>query len=139
MKIHFIISLFIMVNETISCPRQNVDIHIFLKQKQVMKDAPDFLNTQPVKNLIPVHHQLKQESESIKEFMLLVILTNTASFLCPFGIFWICRCGVTYITNVTRELQTIRNRELQDAAANPWSLKTLKSESDNVLNAKTPK
>ena len=121
MKIYFILSLFIIIHDILSCPKQNVDIHNFLKQKQAMKDAPDILNTQPVKNLIPLHHQMKQESESIKEFMLLLILTNTASFLCLFGIFWICRCGVTYITNVTRELQTLRSRELQDAAANPWS------------------
>ena len=114
-----VISLLIITEEITSCPRQNVDIHDFLKQKQLLKDAPDILSCQPMKSLIPVHHQIHQKSQSIKEFMLLVVLTNKASFICMFSIFWIRRCGITYTISVTRELETLWNREHQDTAPNP--------------------
>ena len=74
------------IKEMDTCPSQssNIDIHDLLKQKQVLTGAKQALASQKVESLLPVHHQIQQESQAIKEFMIVVIFANTISFL----LFW---------------------------------------------------
>ena len=96
-----------------TCPSQssNIDIHDLLKQKQVLTGAKQALANQKVESLLPVHHQIQQESQAIKEFIIVVIFANTISFLLLIGIIQCCRWGVGYVVNLTREIENLRNKD----------------------------
>ena len=99
--------------EVLACPSQtsNIDIHDLLKQKQMLNGGKQALANQKVTALLPVHHQIQQEAQSIKEFVIIVIIANTISNLLLIGIIQCCRCGIRYVAKVTREIDNLRNKE----------------------------
>ena len=103
----------IIIKEIPSCPSQssNIDIHDLLKQKQVLTGGKQALANQKVESLLPVHHQIQQESQAIKEFMIMVIFANTISFLLLIGIIQCCKCGIGYVVRVTREIENLRHKD----------------------------
>ena len=113
-KILVITTIFlIIIKESPSCPSQssNIDIHDLLKQKQVLTGGKQALANQKVESLLPVHHQIQQESQAIKEFMIIVIFANTISFLFLIGIIQCCKCGIRYVVRVTREIENLRHKD----------------------------
>lgn len=99
--------------EVLACPSQtcNIDIHDLLKQKQMLKGGKQALANQKVTSLLPVHYQIQQEAQSIKEFVIIVIIANTISNLLLIGIIQCYRRGIRYVTKVTREIDNLRNKE----------------------------
>ena len=102
-----------VAKELLSCPSQTskIDIHDLLKQKQMITGGKQALANQHENALLPVHHQMQQEAHSIKEFIIIVVVANTISYLLLMGIVKGCRCGIRYIANMTRQIDNLTNRE----------------------------
>ena len=102
-----------IIKEIPSCPSESsiIDIHDLLKQKQVLTAAKQALANQKVESLLPVHHLIQQESQAIKEFMIIVIFANTISFLLLIGIIQCCKCGIRYLVGLTREIENLRQKD----------------------------
>ena len=92
-------------------------MHDLLKQKQVLNGGKQVLSNQEVEALLPIHHQIRQEHRSVKEFIILVIVANTISTLILIGLIQICRLGMRYIANVHHEIELLRTREEDTAAS----------------------
>ena len=115
--------------EVLACPSQtsNIDIHDLLKQKQMLNGGKQALANQKVTALLPVHHQIQQEVQSIKEFVIIVIIANTISNLLLIGITQCCSSGIRYMAKVTLEIDNLRNWDEKDRECETYRRSSMRS------------
>ena len=66
--------------------------------------------------LLPVHNQIMQENESMKEFIMMAIILNTIAIFTILGIWEICKCGCRRMRDLMLEVGDFRASQNQNQA-----------------------
>ena len=80
----------------------------------MLKGGKQSLSEQKIRALRPVHHQIKQENESVKAYMIWIIVINTISNAILYGIIKMCACGFRYAMKIKREIEILRREGERD-------------------------
>lgn len=80
----------------------------------MLRGGKQSLSEQKIHALLPVHHQIKQENESLKEYMIWIIVINTISNAILYGLIKMCACGFRYAMRIQREIEILKREGERD-------------------------